>query len=77
MHNTEDEMARFRLFLGKNQSSPFHWPRLDIARVVRGLRYGLINIRTDGKRLFFAQMEEAGDDWAYTSLSPEQIAEAR
>ncbi len=77
VHNTEDEMARFRLFLGTSQSSPFHWPRLDIAKVVRGLRYGLINIRTDGKRLFFAQMEESGEDWAFTSLSPEQIAEAR
>ena len=77
VHNTEDEMARFRLFLGTSQSSPFHWPRLDIAKIVRGLRYGLINIRTDGKRLFFAQMEESGEDWAFTSLSPEQIAEAR
>ena len=77
IHNTEDEMARFRLFLGASQSSPFHWPRLDIAKIVRGLRYGLINIRTDGKRLFFAQMEESGGDWAFTSLSPEQIAEAR
>ena len=77
VHNTEDEMARFRLFLGTSQSSPFHWPRLDLAKVVRGLRYGLINIRTDGKRLFFAQMEESGQDWAFTSLTPEQIAEAR
>ncbi|MCG8317850.1 MAG: MBL fold metallo-hydrolase [Pseudomonadales bacterium] len=77
IHNTEDEMARFRLFLGTRQSSPFHWPRLDSTKVVRGLRYGLINIRTDGKRLFFAQMEESGDDWAITTLSPEQIAAAR
>lgn len=77
VHNTENEMAHFRLFLGSSQSSPFHWPRLDTAKVVRGLRYGLINIRTDGKRLFFAQMEESGDDWAYVSLSPEQIAQAR
>ena len=77
VHNTKEEMARFRLFLGSSQSSPFHWPRLDNAKVVRGLRYGLINVRTDGNRLFFAQMEESGQDWAYASLSPEQIAEAR
>jgi hypothetical protein len=77
VYNTEDEMAHFRLFLGKSQSSPFHWPRLDSAMVVRGLRYGLINIRTDGKRLFFAQMEETGNDWSVASLSSEQIAEAR
>lgn len=77
IHNTEDEMARFRLFLGSRQSSPFEWPRLDLAKAVRGLRYGLINVRTDGRRLFFAQMEESGDDWAIVTLSPEQIAEAR
>ena len=77
VHDTEDEMARYRLFLGSSQSSPFHWPRLDIAKVVRGLRYGLINIRTDGKRLFFAQMEESGNDWAFTTLTPKQIEEAR
>ncbi len=77
VHNTEDEMARFRLFLGSSQSSPFHWPRLDNAKIVRGLRYGLINIRTDGNRLFFAQMEESGEDWAFTSLTPDQIAKAR
>ena len=77
VHNTKDEMARFRLFLGSGQSSPFHWPRLDTAKVVRGLRYGLINVRTDGSRLFFAQMEEEGGDWAFTSLTPEQIAAAR
>jgi beta-lactamase superfamily II metal-dependent hydrolase len=77
VHNTEDEMARYRLFLGSSQSSPFHWPRLDVAKVVRGLRYGLINVRTDGRRLFFAQMEESGDAWSISTLTPEQIAEAR
>ena len=77
VHNTEDEMARFRLFLGSTQSSPFQWPRLDSAKIVRGLRYGLINVRTDGKRLFFAQMEESGQDWAITTLSSKQIEEAR
>lgn len=77
IHNTEDEMARFRLFLGSSQSSPFHWPRLDKAKAVRGLRYGLVNVRTDGRRLFLAQLEESGKDWAITTLSEKQISEAR
>jgi len=47
------------------------------ARVVRGIRYGLINVRTDGKRLYFAQIEESGGDWVYTTLSPAQIEAAR
>lgn len=76
-HDTEEEMSKFRLFLGSSQKSAFDWPRLDYAKVVRGIRYGLINVRTDGKRLFFAQMEESGNDWAYATLSPEQIDAAR
>jgi len=76
-HDTEEEMSKFRLYLGGSQKSPFDWPRLDCARVVRGIRYGLINVRTDGKRLYFAQMEERGNDWAFATLSPEQIEVAR
>lgn len=77
VHNTEDEMAKFRLMLSSRPKSSKHWPRLDKALAVRGLRYGLINIRTDGKRLFFAQLEEDGKDWAVTTLSEKQISEAR
>ncbi|MEL6486330.1 MAG: hypothetical protein AAFQ13_04190, partial [Pseudomonadota bacterium] len=77
IHNTEDEMAHFHLMLGSSQSSPKHWPRLDQAKAVRGLRYGLINVRTDGKRLLFAQLEESGGDWAVHTLSSKQISEAR
>ncbi len=76
-HDTPEEMAKYRLFLGSSQKSAFDWPRIDKAKVVRGIRYGLINVRTDGRRLFFAQMEESGDDWAIATLSPEQIAAAR
>ena len=77
VHNTEAEKSRFRLFLGSSQRTPFDWPRLDQAKVVSGLRYGLINVRTDGKRLLFAQLEESGQDWAYNVLTPTQIGEAR
>ena len=77
LHDTEDEMARYRLLLGSSQSSPLHWPRLDRAKVVSGLRYGLVNVRTDGKRLLFAQLEESGDGWAVARLEPTQIAAAR
>jgi hypothetical protein len=61
-HNTQDEQKMFRLFLGSTQLSSFDWPRLDQAKVVRSIRYGLTNFRTDGKRLFFAQKKESGDD---------------
>jgi len=76
-HNTEDEMSRFRLFLGSSQSRPNMWPRLDNAKAVSGLRYGLVNVRTDGKRLFFAQKEESGGDWAIHTLSDAEIRKAK
>jgi beta-lactamase superfamily II metal-dependent hydrolase len=77
IHDTTDEMSRFRLFLGSNPDGPFDWPRLDHAKVVTGIKYGLVNVRTDGQRLFIAQLEESGDDWAWHALTPQQIAEAR
>ena len=69
LNDDEEEMSRFRLFLGRRQQSAFDWPRLDCAKQVRGIRYGLINVRTDGKRLFFAQLEEMGKDWSVATLS--------
>lgn len=77
VHNEVAEKAHFHLMLGKTQSSPKQWPRLDQAFAVRGLRYGLVNVRTDGKRLLFAQLEEGGTDWAVHTLSDKQINEAR
>jgi hypothetical protein len=76
-HDKLEEQKMFRLFLGASQSSSFDWPRLDRAKVVRSIRYGLINVRTDGERLFFAQMEERGNDWAVLTLSAAQIDAAR
>lgn len=76
-HDTPEEMAKYRLFLGSSQKSAFDWPRIDKAQVVQGIRYGLINVRTDGKRLFFAQMEESGNDWAVATLNADQIDAAR
>lgn len=76
-HNDVEEMSHFRLFLGSSPSSSLHKPRLDNAKIVRGLRYGLVNVRTDGKTLFFAQREESGEDWAYSILTEEQISRAK
>lgn len=76
VHDTDDEMRKFRLFLGPSQSSAFDWPRLDLAKAVKGIRYGLINVRTDGKPLFAAQKEKAGGDWAYHVLTDKQISKA-
>lgn len=69
-------LSRFRLFLGRTQKGPQDWPRLDAAQVVRGLTYGLVNVRTDGHRLFFAVREESGTDWAIEVIEAEEIERA-
>ncbi len=51
--------------------------KLDELRVVDGLVYGLVNVRTDGKTLLFASMEEKGADWSVTALSDQQIRQAK
>jgi len=76
IHNTEAEMSKFRVFLGDRPTSPTDWPRFDDTIFVDGLRYGLVNVRTDGKRLFFAVMEEEGNDWAVSTLSEDEIIRA-
>jgi hypothetical protein len=61
-HDTTGDLARYRLRLGSNRKKLSHNPRLDLAKVVTGLVYGLVNVRTDGRRLLFALREESGKD---------------
>lgn len=77
VHNTKAEKSRFRAFLNRKPTSPAQWPRLDQVKTVKGLVYGLINVRTDGKDLLFAAMEEKGKDWSITVLTDKQIRKAR
>lgn len=76
-HDKPEEIERFRLLLSSSPTKPSQWPRVDKVQAVQGLRYGLVNVRTDGKRLFMAQMEERGTDWAIHILTDEQIRAAR
>lgn len=75
IHNTDRERSHFRAFFKSfsKARNPNHWPRLDQTRVVDGLVYGLVNVRTDGETLFFASMEEKGNDWSITVLDGQQI----
>jgi len=76
VHNTIREKSHFRVFLKSAVKSQADWPRLDKVMAVRGLVYGLINVRTDGKDLMFAAMEEQGKDWSVTVLKDADIAAA-
>lgn len=75
-HNTITEKSKFRVFHTAKPHSPTQWPRLDDVKTVTGLVYGLVNVRTDGKTLFFATLEEKGNEWAITTLSDSQIQKA-
>jgi hypothetical protein len=76
VYDSEDEKSRFRLYRADRPSAPRDFPRLDAAKVVRGLTYGLVNVRTDGSRLFFAVREESGPDWAIEVIERQQVEDA-
>ncbi len=71
-----DDLRRYRLRLGSDRRKLSHNPRLDLAKVVTGLVYGLVNVRTDGKRLLFALREESGNDWGIETIEEAEIAAA-
>lgn len=77
IHNTITEKSKFRSFLVKSPKGPGDWPRLDKTVTVRNLVYGLVNVRTDGKDLMFAIMEEKGKDWSISVLKDSQIKRAK
>lgn len=71
-----DDLRRYRLRLGSDRKKLSHNPRLDLAKVVTGLVYGLVNVRTDGHRLLFALREESGNDWGIETIEAAEIAAA-
>lgn len=79
IHSTAAQKKKFRAFNAKSTSASKNsqWPRLDQVKTVTGLTYGLINVRTDGKNLFFAAKEEKGEDWAISVLTKSQIDKAQ
>ncbi len=70
------DLKRYRLRLGRERRKLSHNPRLDLAKVVNGLVYGLVNVRTDGRRLLFALREESGNDWGTETIEEAQTAAA-
>lgn len=72
----EKTIEKWRLVLeGRNKSS-YDLPPLWGAKVMRRLVYGLVNVRTDGKRLLFAVRNEGNASWAYEVMEEDQIDQA-
>ena len=68
--------AKWRLVLDRSSKSAADFPPVPAARVMRKLIYGLVNVRTDGKRLLFAVRNEGNASWAYEVMEADQIAGA-
>jgi hypothetical protein len=43
---------------------------------MRQIIYGLVNVRTDGKRLLIAVRNEGNQSWAYETIEPDEIQRA-
>lgn len=69
-------LHKHRLQLGRLDKRPSKYPRLTDAMVVDGLVYGLINVRTDGRKLLFASRKEVGQTWAVEVLTDTDISAA-
>ena len=63
LDSDDEDIKKYRVILKENSSKYYHRPRLDRAKCVEKLNYGLINVRTDGKRMLFATKSEKGKGW--------------
>ena len=68
--------SKWRMVLDRNSGDARDFPPLPASRVLRDLIYGLVNVRTDGKRLLFAVRNEGNRSWAYETIEADEIATA-
>jgi len=68
--------SKWRSVLDRKSDRARDFPPLSTTKVVRDIIYGLVNVRTDGRRLLFAVRNEGNHAWAYETMEPEDIATA-
>jgi beta-lactamase superfamily II metal-dependent hydrolase len=69
-------LSRWRAVIDKDSSSALDNQPVDKLRVMQGIIYGLVNIRSDGKRLLFAVRNEGNKSWAYETIEDDEIQTA-
>ena len=69
-------METWRVLLDRKSESGYDQPPASCARVLRDVIYGLVNVRTDGKRLLFAVRNEGDHTWALETMEEEEIDRA-
>jgi len=68
--------GRWRTILNRYSDDAKDFPPVPAVKVMRQIIYGLVNVRSDGKRLLFAVRNEGNQSWAYETIEAEEIARA-
>ena len=69
-------LSHWRAVIDKDSSNAIDNQPLDKLRVMQGIIYGLVNIRSDGNRLLFAVRNEGNKSWAYETIEDDEIQTA-
>ncbi len=69
----EVTMSRWRVVLNRDSAEPRDLPPAPGVRVMRSLVYGLVNVRSDGRRLLFAVRNEGNYSWSTATMEAEEI----
>jgi hypothetical protein len=67
---------KWRVILDRKSKDSHDLRPVAQTKVMRDIVYGLVNVRTDGRRLLFAVRNEGNASWSYETMEPEEIASA-
>jgi hypothetical protein len=68
--------SKWRLVFDRDSHRADAQPPLPAVRAIRGVIYGLVNVRTDGRRVMFAVRNEGNRSWAAETLEAEDFERA-
>lgn len=68
--------SNWRLVFDRKSARGSDFPPLPTVKAVRGVVYGLVNARTDGRKLLLAVRNEGDRSWAYETLKAKEIERA-
>ena len=69
-------LSKWRVVFNKKSDSAIDNQPVSKFRGMKGIIYGLVNVRSDGKRLLFAVRNEGNKSWAYKTIDESDIEKA-
>lgn len=72
----EKATAKWRTVLHRKPEEARDLPPISAAKVMRSIIYGLVNVRSDGKRILVAVRNEGNASWAYETIEADEIKKA-